>query len=78
MARYGLYGAMVRHSLANSLGHETTKSHLQKSIKNGILKKEERQSAFEVHDVESRQKYLSKSLVNCGIGSQRTRTNVAF
>lgn len=78
MARYGLYGAMVRHSLANSLGHDNGKGHLQKSIKDGVFKKEERKSAFEVHDKESRQRYISKPIVNCNLGRQRTRTHVSF
>lgn len=78
MARYGLYGAMVRHSLANSLGHETSKAHLQKSIKDEIFKAEERKSAFEIHDKEGRQSYNSKPIVTCNIGRQRTRINGPF
>ena len=68
----------MRHSLANSLGHETSKAHLQKSIKDGIFKSEDRPSAFEVRDKEGRQNYDSKQITACNIGRQRTRTNVPF
>lgn len=80
MARYGLYGAMVRHSLANSISNsnDTSKIHSQKGIKDAIFKKEERKSAFEVHDKESRQRYISKPLVACKLGRERTRTHLSF
>ena len=78
MARYGLYGAMVRHSLANSLGHENSKAHLQKSIKDGIFKTESRESAFEVNSLDGRQECNHKPLITCSIGRQRTRTNSLF
>ena len=70
----------MRHSLANSIGQETTKAHLQKHIRDGIFRKEDRRAGYEFskEPKESSTTYAAESRVRCGLERQRTRSEISF
>eukprot|EP00112_Aurelia_sp_Birch-Aquarium-sp1_P020526 Seg531.2 transcript_id=Seg531.2/GoldUCD/mRNA.D3Y31 product="Homeobox protein ceh-10" protein_id=Seg531.2/GoldUCD/D3Y31 len=81
MARYGLYGAMVRHSLANSFGSESNKSHLHKHMKPAVLKKEtDRKTLFDAQNEnkEYHRGYQNHSSINSNLPRHRTHAHVTF